>query len=51
MPARTIVREGERALAVASLLSSEAGTELGFEIKDDRLQEECLAGKLDHSAL
>lgn len=51
MPERTIVRQGERALAVVSLVSSEAGTELGFEIKDDRLEDACLAGKLEHSAL
>ena len=51
MPERTIVRQGERALAVVSLVSSEAGTEVSFEIKDDRLEEACLAGKLEHSAL
>jgi len=51
MPVRTIVRQGERALAVVSLVSSEAGTEVSFEIKDDRLEEACLAGKVEHSAL
>lgn len=51
MPERTIVRQGERALAVVSLVSSEVGTELRFEIKDDRLEEACLAGKLDHTAI
>lgn len=51
MPARTVVRQDERALAVVMLVSSEAGTEVGFEIQDDRLQDACLAGKLEHSAL
>lgn len=51
MPARTVVRQDERALAVVSLVSSEAGTELAFQIKDDRLEEECLAGKLEHTAI
>lgn len=51
MPERTIVRQGERALAVVSLVSSEAGTEVSFEVKDDRLEEDYLAGKLEHKAL
>lgn len=51
MPKRTIVRQGERALAVVSLVSSETGTEISFEVKDDRLEEECLAGKLEDRAL
>lgn len=51
MPARTIVQQGERALAVVTLVSSERGTEVSFEIQDDRLQDACLAGKLEHSAL
>jgi hypothetical protein len=51
MPQRTIVRQGERALAVVLLVSSELGTELSFEIKDDPLEDDCLAGKFDHRAL
>ena len=51
MPERTIVRQGERALAVMSLVSSDVGTELGFEIKDDRLEDACIVGKLEHRAL
>jgi hypothetical protein len=51
MPQRTIVRHGERALAVVLLVSSDLGTELTFEIKDDRLEDDCLAGKFDHRAL
>jgi len=52
MPERTIVRQGERAIAVTSLVSSEAaGTELSFEVKDDRLEDDYRAGKLGHGAL
>lgn len=51
MRERTVVEQGERALAVMSLVSSEAGTEVAFEIKDDRLEDECLAGRLEHRAL
>src|SRR5688500_357846 len=52
MPERTIVRQGERAIAVTSLVSSEvAGTELTFEVKDDRLDDDYRAGKLGHGAL
>lgn len=51
MPERTIVRQGERAMAVMSLVSSEAGTEVSFEIKDDQLEDDCLSGKLEHRAL
>jgi hypothetical protein len=51
MRERTVVQQGERALAVVSLVSSEAGTELAFQIKDERLEDECLAGKLEHTAI
>ena len=51
MAERTIARQGERAMAVMSLVSSEAGTEVSFEIKDDRLEDDCLSGKLEHRAL
>lgn len=51
MPERTVVRQDERALAVVVLVSSDAGTELSFEIKDDRLEDACIVGKFDHRAL
>jgi hypothetical protein len=51
MPERTVVRQGERALAVTSLVSSDAGTELAFEVKDDRLEDDYLAGKVEHRSL
>ena len=51
MPEQTVVRQGERAIAVTSLVSSEAGTELVFEVKDDRLEDDYLAGKVQHGAL
>jgi hypothetical protein len=51
MPERTIVRQGERALAVVTLVSSDAGTELSFEIQDDRLEDACIVGKFDQRAL
>jgi hypothetical protein len=47
----TIVRQGERALAVVLLVSSDKATELTFEIKDDRLEDACIVGKFDHRAL
>jgi hypothetical protein len=51
MRERAVVHQGDRAIAVTSLVSSDAGTEIAFEIKDDRGQDACLAGTLDHSAL
>ena len=51
MPEMTIARQGERALAVVQLVSSEIGTEVCFEIQDDVLQDACLGGKFDHLAL
>ena len=51
MPQRTVVQQGERALAVVLLVSSDIGTELSFELKDDRLEDACIVGKFDHRAL
>jgi hypothetical protein len=51
MPERTIVRQGERAMAVMSVVSSEAGTELEFEVKDDRLDDDYCSGKVQHGSL
>ena len=51
MRERAVVREGDRAIAIVMLLSTALGTELAFEIKDDRREDACIAGTFDHEAL
>ena len=46
-----ILRQDERAIAIVMLVSTALGTELAFEIKDDRKEDACIAGRFDHEAL
>ncbi|MDQ2951118.1 MAG: hypothetical protein M3R54_02520 [Chloroflexota bacterium] len=48
---RVVVNEGDRAFALMTLISTERGTEVVFEIKDDKAEDLCIVGKLDHDAL
>ena len=48
---RVVVRQGDRAFAVMTLVSTERGTEVVFEIKDDHAEDLCVVGKFDHQAL
>lgn len=51
MRERTIVRDGDRAIAIVLLVSTAAGTELAFEVKDDRKEDACIVGSFDHQSL
>lgn len=51
MPARTVVERGAHALAVTQLTSTERGTEIVFEIKDDEREAACIGGTLDHTEI
>ena len=48
---RDRARRTNGAIAIVMLVSTTLGTELAFEIKDDRKQDACLAGTFDHLAL
>jgi hypothetical protein len=51
MRERAIVRQDDRAIAIVMLVSTAAGTELSFEIKDDRQEDACIVGTFDHEEL
>ena len=51
MRERAIVRQDDRAIAVVMLVSTALGTELAFEIKDDRKEDACIGGTFDHQEL
>ncbi len=51
MRKRPVVRDGDRAFAIVTLVSTALGTELAFEVKDDRREDACIAGTFDHEAL
>jgi len=51
MRERAVVREGDRAIAIVMLVSTALGTELAFEVKDDRKEDACIVGSFDHQEL